>query len=81
MIASCVADAAAAVARGSSATVTMPGSNVVSVVCSNARQAPITNTTASNVSRVITPNAVPIASVAVASPQTRLQIRTIMRRS
>ena len=51
MIATCVADAAAAVARGSSATGTMPGSSVVSVVCSNARQAPITNTTASSDSR------------------------------
>ena len=81
MTATCEADAPAAVARASIASGTIPGSNVVSVVCSNARAEPVTNTIASNNSRVIQPPAVPIASVAAASADTVWQARTTLRRS
>ena len=81
MTAICVADAPAAVARDNSESGTMPGSNVVKVVCSKARAEPVTNTTASSDSRVIQPPAVPMASVAAASPEVIWQMRTIVRRS
>ena len=68
-------------ARASSGSGTMPGSNVVRVVCSKARAEPVTNTTASSDSRVITPIAVPIASPSVASAEVLWQMRTIIRRS
>ena len=68
-------------ARASIGSGTIPGSSVVSVVCSKARAEPMTNTTASNDSRVIQPPAAPSASVAVANPDTSWQVRTIMRRS
>ena len=68
-------------ARDNSDAGTIPGSSVVSVVCSKARADPVTNTMASSASRVIQPPAVPIASVAVASPEVIWQMRTILRRS
>ena len=48
---------------------------------SKARAEPVTNTTASSDSRLITPIAVPIASPSVASAEVLWQMRTIIRRS